>query len=96
MDERLLTEKLVGYDSSGAEGIKHCAGFVKGWLDAREISTRQLEIRGLPVLVADVGARGRAADGAPARPPRRGARATRSSSSPGSRAIGSSAAAPTT
>ena len=39
MDERLLTEKLIGYDTSHAEGIKQCAGFVKGWLDARDIET---------------------------------------------------------
>ena len=55
MDERLLTEKLVAYDSSNDEGIRNCAGFVKGWLEAREITTHELEIRGLPVLVADVG-----------------------------------------
>ena len=39
MDERLLTEKLIGYDTSTAEGIKLCAGFIKGWLDARDIPT---------------------------------------------------------
>lgn len=55
MDERLLTEKLVAYDSSNDEGIRNCAGFVQGWLEAREITTHELEIRGLPVLVADVG-----------------------------------------
>ncbi len=55
MDERLLAERLIGYDSSNADGVKLCAGFVKGWLDAREITTRQLAVRGLPVLVADVG-----------------------------------------
>jgi len=55
MDERLLTEKLIGYDTSSAEGIKLCAGFVKGWLDAREIETRQLDCRGLPVTLAEVG-----------------------------------------
>lgn len=55
MDERLLTEKLIGYDTSHSEGIKLCAGFVKGWLEAREISPRQLEIRGLPVILAEVG-----------------------------------------
>ncbi|MGI8727849.1 MAG: M20 family metallopeptidase, partial [Solirubrobacterales bacterium] len=32
-----------------------CAGFVKGWLDARDIKVRQLEIRELPVLIAEVG-----------------------------------------
>jgi succinyl-diaminopimelate desuccinylase len=55
MDERLLTEKLIAYDTSRAEGIKQCAGFVKGWLDARDIETRQLGVRGLPITVADVG-----------------------------------------
>ena len=43
MDEQLLTEKLIGYDTSKAEGIKQCAGFVKGWLDARDIETRQID-----------------------------------------------------
>jgi succinyl-diaminopimelate desuccinylase len=55
VDERLLTEKLIGYDTSDAEGIKMCAGFVKAWLEAREIETRELEVKGLPVLVAEVG-----------------------------------------
>ena len=55
MDERLLTEKLIGYDTSTAEGIKLCAGFIGGWLEARDISPRQLEIRGLPVILAEVG-----------------------------------------
>ncbi len=56
MDEQLLTEKLIAYDTSQAEGIKQCAGFVKGWLDARDIETRQLDCRGLPVTLAEVGA----------------------------------------
>ena len=55
MDERQLAEKLVGYDTSGVEGVKLCAGFINGWLDAREIETHHLEIRGLPVTVADAG-----------------------------------------
>ncbi len=55
MDERLLAERLIAYDSSTEDGVKLCAGFVKGWLEAREISTEQMEVRGLPVLVADVG-----------------------------------------
>jgi succinyl-diaminopimelate desuccinylase len=56
MDEQLLTEKLIGYDTSTTEGIKQCAGFVKGWLDARDIHTRQIDCRGLPVTLAEVGA----------------------------------------
>ncbi len=55
MDEQLLTEKLIGYDTSKAEGIKQCAGFVKGWLDARNIETRQIDCRDLPVTLAEVG-----------------------------------------
>src|SRR3954453_5826744 len=56
MDEKLLTEKLIGYDTSQAEGIKQCAGFIKGWLDARDIHSRQIDCRGLPVTLAEVGA----------------------------------------
>ena len=52
MEERLLTEKLIGYDSSTPEGIRMCAGFVKGWLEARDIRATQLEIRELPILIA--------------------------------------------
>jgi succinyl-diaminopimelate desuccinylase len=55
MDERVLTEKLIGYDTSAPEGIKLCAGFIKGWLDARDIETRQIACRDLPVTLAEVG-----------------------------------------
>jgi succinyl-diaminopimelate desuccinylase len=56
MDERILTEKLIGFDSSSAQGVKLCAGFVRGWLEARDVAVHELEVRGLPVLVADAGA----------------------------------------
>ena len=59
MDERLLTEKLIGYDTSTPEGIRLCAGFIKGWLDARDIETRQIACRDLPVTLAEVGPRRR-------------------------------------
>ncbi len=55
MEERALTEKLIGYDTSTAEGVKLCAGFIKGWLDARDIESSQLGCRGLPVTLAEVG-----------------------------------------
>lgn len=55
MDERLLTEELIRYDTSTAEGIRLCAGFVKGWLEARDIPTRQAGVRDLPVTMAEVG-----------------------------------------
>jgi len=55
LEERLLTEKLIGYDTSHSEGVKLCAGFIKGWLDARDIRTRQIACRDLPVTLAEVG-----------------------------------------
>ncbi|UJA19607.1 M20/M25/M40 family metallo-hydrolase [Thermoleophilia bacterium SCSIO 60948] len=55
MDERALTERLLAYDTSKSEGIKLCAGFIEGWLDAREIEVRHFESRGLPVLWAEIG-----------------------------------------
>ncbi len=55
MDERLLTEKLIGFDSSNAEGVRLCAGFVRGWLEARDVTVHELTVRDLPVLVADAG-----------------------------------------
>ena len=55
MDERALTEKLIAYDTSDAEGIRLAAGFVKGWLEARDIEARQIDVRGLPVTIAEVG-----------------------------------------
>jgi succinyl-diaminopimelate desuccinylase len=58
MDERVLTEKLIGFDSSGAQGVKLCAGFVRGWLEARDVAVHELSVRELPVLVADAGPAG--------------------------------------
>jgi succinyl-diaminopimelate desuccinylase len=55
MEERALTEELIAYDTSSAEGIKLCAGFVKGWLESRDIVARQIGVRDLPVTMAEVG-----------------------------------------
>jgi succinyl-diaminopimelate desuccinylase len=55
VDERALTEKLIAYDTSQPEQVRHAAGFVKGWLESREIPARQFDVRGLPVTVAEVG-----------------------------------------
>ena len=55
MDARALTERLIRYDTSNDEGIRNAAGFVKGWLESRDILVEELEIRGLPVLAARVG-----------------------------------------
>src|SRR4051812_44521474 len=55
MEERTLTEELIGYDTSSPEGIRLCAGFVKGWLESRDIVARQLGVRDLPGTIAEVG-----------------------------------------
>jgi succinyl-diaminopimelate desuccinylase len=55
MEELTLTEELIGYDTSTSEGIKLCAGFVKGWLEARDIVAHQIPVRDLPVTIAEVG-----------------------------------------
>src|SRR4051794_35511998 len=56
MDERVLCERLITYDTSTADGISSAAGFVKGWLEARDIDVHTETNNGLPVLAATVGA----------------------------------------
>jgi succinyl-diaminopimelate desuccinylase len=55
VDERALTEKLIAYNTSQPEGIRLAAGFVKGWLEARDIEARQIDVKGLPVTIAQTG-----------------------------------------
>jgi len=55
MDERVLAERLISYDTSVPDGIRAAAGFVKGWLESVEIDVQADEFHGLPVLSADVG-----------------------------------------
>jgi succinyl-diaminopimelate desuccinylase len=62
LDERVITERLIRYDTSRPEELVAAAGFVRGWLESRDIEVRDLEHRGLPVLIAEVGAQ---ADDAP-------------------------------
>ncbi|HTU87472.1 MAG TPA: M20/M25/M40 family metallo-hydrolase [Solirubrobacteraceae bacterium] len=54
-DELTLAERLVSYDTSRPEEIVAAAGFVKGWLESRDIEVRHHDHNGLPVLVAEVG-----------------------------------------
>src|SRR5438552_1496166 len=55
VDERVLAERLISYDTSRPEEIVAAAGFVKGWLESRDIEVRHHDHNGLPVLVAEVG-----------------------------------------
>lgn len=55
LDERVLAEHLVRYDTSRPEELIAAAGFVRGWLESRDIEVRELDHQGLPVLIAEVG-----------------------------------------
>jgi succinyl-diaminopimelate desuccinylase len=55
VDEQALTERLIAYDTSTPAGIKNAAGFVRGWLEARDIPVEELEFKGLPVLASVIG-----------------------------------------
>ncbi len=50
-----LATQLIGYDTSEPEAVLEAAGFVNGWLGARGIEASHEEVRGLPVLRAEVG-----------------------------------------
>jgi succinyl-diaminopimelate desuccinylase len=58
MDERALTERLVTYDTSTLEGMQSAAGFIKGWLEARDVEVTGEIFNGRPVLAATVGPAG--------------------------------------
>src|ERR687892_2631743 len=58
VDERVLTERLVTYDTSTAEGLHAAAGFVKGWLEARDIEVEAHRFGDLHALTASVGPEG--------------------------------------
>jgi succinyl-diaminopimelate desuccinylase len=56
MDEQVLTERLITYDTSNTEGLRAAAGFIKGWLEAREIPVADHQFGDRFALTAEVGA----------------------------------------
>jgi succinyl-diaminopimelate desuccinylase len=56
VQEAALTERLITYDTSTVEGIQAAAGFIKGWLEARDVEVTGATHNGLPVIAATVGA----------------------------------------
>ena len=60
MSEELvaLAKRLIGYETSEPEAISEAAGFIKGWLEARGIEASRDEVRGLPIVTAEVGPEG--------------------------------------
>jgi succinyl-diaminopimelate desuccinylase len=57
VDELVVAERLIGYETSRPDALVAAAGFVKGWLESRDIEVRDHDHNGVPVLVADVGGR---------------------------------------
>jgi succinyl-diaminopimelate desuccinylase len=55
LDEGVLAERLISYDTSRPEELVVAAGFVKGWLESRDIEVHEYDHNGLPVLVAEAG-----------------------------------------
>jgi succinyl-diaminopimelate desuccinylase len=55
MDERVLAERLISYETCDVDALRAAAGFVKGWLESREIAVIDREFDGLPVVMAEVG-----------------------------------------
>ena len=55
MDEQALAERLITYDTSTLEGMQSAAGFVKGWLEARDVEVTGFMHNGRPVLAATIG-----------------------------------------
>ncbi len=58
VEEHALAERLIRYDTSRPQELRAAAGFVRGWLESRDIDVTELDASGLPVLIADVGALG--------------------------------------
>src|SRR3954454_8652154 len=55
MDERVLAERLITYDTSNAEGLRAAAGFIKGWLEARDIAVMDHQYGDVFGLTGEVG-----------------------------------------
>jgi succinyl-diaminopimelate desuccinylase len=55
MDERVLAERLMTYDTSTSEGLRAAAGFVKGWLESRDLAVSDRDYDDLPIILAEVG-----------------------------------------
>ncbi|MBK5218585.1 MAG: M20/M25/M40 family metallo-hydrolase [Thermoleophilia bacterium] len=56
-----LAQRLISYETAEPDAISEAARFVQGWLEAQGIEVAADEVRGLPVVMAEVGP----SDGAP-------------------------------
>ncbi len=57
MSDELITlaGRLISFETDEPDAISEAAGFVQGWLEARGIEVIGDEVRGLPVVMAEVG-----------------------------------------
>jgi succinyl-diaminopimelate desuccinylase len=55
LDEVVLAQKLIAYETARPDVLVVAAGFVKGWLESRDIPVSEHDHNGLPVLLAEVG-----------------------------------------
>ncbi|MGH2870916.1 MAG: M20 family metallopeptidase [Solirubrobacteraceae bacterium] len=56
VDEHALAQRLIRYDTSRPQELIDAAGYLCCWLQSRGIQVRRRELKGLPVLLAEVGA----------------------------------------
>jgi succinyl-diaminopimelate desuccinylase len=54
MQEHALAERLITYDTGTIEGIQSAAGFIKGWLESRDVDVAVGSHNGRPVIAATV------------------------------------------
>src|SRR6478752_10811000 len=52
---RAMDERMITYDTSQVDQLRAAAGFVKGWLESREVPVTDGDHDGLPVIMAEVG-----------------------------------------
>jgi succinyl-diaminopimelate desuccinylase len=57
MDECALAKDLIAYDTSTVDGLRRAAAFVKDWLERHRLEVREIDHKGLPVLLAECGPR---------------------------------------
>lgn len=55
VDEVLLAERLISFDTSMPEGIRTCGEYLKAWLEARDLEYQDTRVGDLPIVTAKLG-----------------------------------------
>ena len=56
LEECALAEGLIRFDTSRPEELRSAAGFVRGWLESRDLGATVHDHNGLPLVMTEVGA----------------------------------------